>query len=78
MAEITSTHHRYDVKRFILGLALTAVIAFATAWIGNIPAVSGLGLGALTLAIIVGIVLGNTLYPAAHPLCDEGVQFAKQ
>lgn len=78
MAEISSTYHRYDVKRFIPGLALTAVIAFATAWIGTIPAVSALGLGALTLAIIVGIVLGNTLYPAAHPLCDAGVQFAKQ
>lgn len=78
MAELSLTKHSNSFKRFVPGLLLTAMIAFATAWLGNQPIMSGLGLGALTLAIIVGIAVGNTLYPAIHPRCDEGVQFAKQ
>ncbi|WP_313686864.1 YeiH family putative sulfate export transporter [Pantoea sp.] len=78
MAELSVARYQQDLKRFIPGLALTAVIAFTTAWLGNQPVMSGLGLGALTLAIIAGIVVGNTFYPALHPQCDEGVQFAKQ
>ncbi|SUB33407.1 membrane protein [[Pasteurella] mairii] len=34
-------------------------------------------LGALTIAILLGLVIGNTLYPKLAPLADEGVVFAK-
>ncbi|MEF3102542.1 hypothetical protein CD006_15085 [Enterobacter sp. 10-1] len=78
MAELSLTKHSQSFKRFIPGLLLTAIIAFTTAWLGNQSIMSGLGLGALTLAIIVGIVVGNTVYPSIHPYCDEGMQFAKQ
>lgn len=78
MADISITQYQRDLKRYVPGLMLTALIALATAWLGNQPAMAGLGLGALTLAIIAGIVVGNTLYPASSNPCDEGVQFAKQ
>lgn len=78
MADISISHYHHDAKRYIPGVLLTAAIAFATAWLGNQPAMAGLGLGALTLAIIAGIVIGNTLYPGIQQHCDEGVQFAKQ
>lgn len=78
MAVISTEHEQRDVQRYIPGVVLTMAIAFATAWLGRQPAIAGLGLGALTLAIIAGILLGNTLYPALYPHCDEGVQFAKQ
>ena len=39
---------------------------------------AGLGLGALTLAILCGMVIGNTLYPKIWQHCDGGVLFAKQ
>lgn len=78
MADISVTKYQHDLKRYVPGLMLTALIALATAWLGNQPAMAGLGLGALTLAIIAGIVVGNTLYPASSNPCDEGVQFAKQ
>ena len=78
MADITSARVPQDVKRFIPGVALAGAIAFAAAALGNVPAVADLGLGALTLAIIVGIAIGNTFYPSLHSRCDEGVQFAKQ
>jgi len=77
MSNITTTQQQ-NISHFSPGILLTAIIALGTAWLGNQPVMSGLGLGALTLAIIVGIVLGNTAYPLLHSQCDEGVQFAKQ
>ncbi len=78
MTDIPLVQYSHTAKRFIPGILLTLAIALGTAWLGNQPVMSGLGLGALTLAIIVGILLGNTVYPLLHPQCDEGVQFAKQ
>lgn len=78
MTDIPLVQYSHTAKRFIPGILLTLAIALGTAWLGNQPVMSGLGLGALTLAIIVGIVLGNTVYPLLHPQCDEGVQLAKQ
>lgn len=78
MAEISVSRYGNRFKRYAPGLLLTAIIAFATAWLGNQPVMSGLGLGALTLAIIVGIFIGNSFYPVVQPRCEEGVQLAKQ
>ncbi|WP_236849261.1 YeiH family putative sulfate export transporter [Chania multitudinisentens] len=47
-------------------------------WASSIPSVAGLGFGALTLAILFGIVAGNTFYPWLHSHCHQGVQLAKQ
>ncbi|WP_343073016.1 YeiH family protein [Brenneria izadpanahii] len=35
------------------------------------------GPGTLTLAIVAGIILGNTVYPWLHSFCDPGAQWAK-
>ena len=78
MSSLSITQYPQYTKHFLPGILLTAVIALGTAWLGNQPVMSGLGLGALTLAIIVGIVLGNTLYPRMHFYCDEGVHLVKQ
>src|SRR5688572_29282498 len=60
------------------GLALTGVITALAVWLSDIPALNHLGLSALTLAIVIGMVIGNTVYPAAKPWCEEGVTLAKQ
>lgn len=78
MADISITERHHNVMVYIPGIFLTALIATGTSWLGAIPAVSALGLGALTLAIIVGIILGNTLYPKIDKIGDAGVIFAKQ
>lgn len=44
----------------------------------GIPAVAGAGFSALTLAILLGMVVGNTVYPHIWKSCDGGVIFAKQ
>ncbi|MCL0228965.1 putative sulfate exporter family transporter, partial [Klebsiella pneumoniae] len=54
------------------------VITGVALWGGSIPAVAGAGFSALTLAIWLGMVLGNTIYPHIWKSCDGGVLFAKQ
>nr|WP_246048971.1 YeiH family protein [Brenneria rubrifaciens] len=53
-------------------------MAFLILWLTNIPKVSQWGPGSLTLAILSGILLGNTVYPRWHTFCDPGVLWAKQ
>lgn len=78
MTEITLQTRRHPAWHFVPGLLLTGLITAAALWLGAIPSVAGLGLSALTLAILIGMLLGNTLYPAWHHRCDGGVLFAKQ
>lgn len=77
MSEITLQHHR-TVWHFVPGLALSAVVTGVALWGGSIPAVAGAGFSALTLAILLGMVVGNTVYPHIWKSCDGGVIFAKQ
>ncbi|MCS3407922.1 YeiH family putative sulfate export transporter [Serratia sp. AKBS12] len=68
----------FGLPRLVPGLALTAALTAIAIWAGEVPWIAGLGLGALTLAILLGIVVGNTLYPWLQPRCHTGVQLAKQ
>lgn len=77
MAELTLRHHR-SVGHLVPGLALSAAVAGLALWSGTIPAVSGAGFSALSLAILIGMVLGNTLYPQIGRPCESGIVFAKQ
>lgn len=71
------TKHR-SLWHFVPGLALTAALTGATLWAGSFPAIAGAGFSALTLAILFGMVVGNTVYPKIWQPCDGGVIFAKQ
>lgn len=77
MAELTLKHYRRMGQR-VPGLALSAAIAGVALWSGAIPAVSGAGFSALSLAILMGMAIGNTLYPQIGRPCEEGILFAKQ
>jgi uncharacterized integral membrane protein (TIGR00698 family) len=63
--------------QFAIGLALAGVIAAASIWGAGMPAVQHLGISALTLAIVIGIALGNTVFPRVAPYSADGVEFAK-
>jgi len=63
--------------QFACGLALAGLIAAAGIAIAKTPAVSHLGISALTLAIVLGIALGNTVFPRIAPFSAAGVDFAK-
>lgn len=78
MTELTLNRHRRTLWHFVPGLALTAAITGAALWGGSIPAIAGAGFSALTLAILFGMVIGNSVYPKIWQPCDGGVLFAKQ
>jgi uncharacterized integral membrane protein (TIGR00698 family) len=59
------------------GLTLAGAVAAAAMWLSGLPALRATGLSALTLAIVLGMVLGNTIYPRISPLAAPGVDFAK-
>jgi len=63
MSEITLQHHR-TVWHFVPGLALSAVVTGVALWAGSIPAIAGAGFSALTLAILLGMVVGNPSIPS--------------
>ncbi|WP_434583846.1 YeiH family protein [Klebsiella sp. B345] len=71
------TKHR-TLWHFTPGLALTALLTGAALWAGSFSAIAGAGFSALTLAILFGMVIGNTIYPKLWQSCDGGVIFAKQ
>lgn len=71
-------HYSHALLRLLPGLILTGAITAIAMWAGALPWVEQLGFGALTLAIILGIIIGNTAYPALSIPCSVGVHLAKQ
>ncbi|MDC9582439.1 YeiH family protein [Xenorhabdus sp. PR6a] len=63
--------------KFIPGILLTAVLTAIAIYIGTLPWFINMGLGVLTLAILLGMVIGNTLYPLLKSTCDSGIHFSK-
>lgn len=59
------------------GLILVLAIALAGIGLSNLPWAKTTGLSALTLAIVLGIALGNTAFPAIAPRTGTGVDYAK-
>ncbi|EJN09724.1 YeiH family protein [Herbaspirillum sp. YR522] len=63
---------------FVPGLLLAAAVGWAAMQLGEIGWLQGHGLSALTIAIVMGIAIGNTAYPRLAPRCGEGVRLSKQ
>lgn len=59
------------------GLLLVGVIAAIAIWAAQFPIVRNNGLSALTLAIVLGLIVGNTLYPRLAAPCHTGVNYTK-
>ncbi|EOW6720320.1 YeiH family putative sulfate export transporter [Cronobacter dublinensis] len=78
MTTLTFSARHHGLMHFLPGLALTGALTAVALWCGAIPAVGNAGFSALTLAILGGMIIGNTLYPRLHSHCDGGVLFAKQ
>ncbi len=60
------------------GLALSALLALAAMQLGAIGWLASHGISALTAAIALGILVGNTLYPRVAATAGVGVAFSKQ
>lgn len=64
-------------RQHLPGLSLVLALALGSLYAANLPWFSQLGASALTLAIVGGMVLGNTLYPRMAVRSHAGVTFAK-
>lgn len=66
-----------SMRRLLPGLALAGAIAAAATALAGLPGFAAHGLGALTLAIVLGIAVGHA--PAARrAAAGPGIEFAKQ
>jgi uncharacterized integral membrane protein (TIGR00698 family) len=59
------------------GLLLAGAVAGAGTVAAGLPWARGLGLSALTLSIVLGILAGNTFFPAIASVAAAGVDFSK-
>ena len=60
------------------GLLLSAALAVVAIRLGGLGWLQAHGMSALTVAIVLGILLGNTIYPAIAARSSAGVLFSKQ
>lgn len=60
------------------GMLLAALVAAVSVWLAKLPAVSAYGISALTVAIVLGMAIGNTLYPRIAGPTAPGVEFSKK
>ena len=65
-------------RRLLPGLALSAALAGAGIALGRIDWLAEHGFSALTLAIVLGMLVGNTAYPRMAAVSGPGVNLSKQ
>ena len=64
--------------RLVPGLLLSALLAVIAIRVGGVGWLQAHGMSALTVAIVLGIALGNTVYPRVATRSGAGVAFSKQ
>jgi uncharacterized integral membrane protein (TIGR00698 family) len=64
--------------RLLPGLALSAAIAAVAMVLGGSGWLQTHGISALTLAIVLGLLVGNSIYPRIAVASCDGVRFSKQ
>ena len=64
--------------RLLPGLALSAALAGVAVALGGFGWLQTHGISALTLAIVLGLLVGNSIYPRIAAASCEGVRFSKQ
>lgn len=79
MADLATLSRPAMIRRpgFWPGLILVLALALAGIGLSNLPWAKTTGLSALTLAIVLGIALGNTAFPSIAPRTGTGVDYAK-
>lgn len=59
------------------GLLLSATLGLVAVLVAGWPVLQSHGISPLTLAIIIGMLVGNTVYPSMKPWADPGVGVAR-
>jgi len=72
------THTRAALQRYAPGVLLSGVLAGVAMALGQLDGLQHHGLSALSLAILLGMLLGNTVYGRLASACEPGVTVSKQ
>ncbi|QBG88402.1 YeiH family putative sulfate export transporter [Xanthomonas oryzae] len=67
----------HRMRQLAPGLALTGVLACISMQLGKLGWLQANGISALTLAIVLGMLVGNTVYPRLGAKAGAGVRFSK-
>jgi len=78
MLPAAPTESKRDILHFAPGIALSAAIAALAIGLGGLGWLQSHGMSALTVAILLGIVLANTIYTRLAGTVGSGVNFSKQ
>jgi len=62
----------------LAGLGLTSAIAAIALWLSNSPVAQHTHASALTIALLIGMLVGNTVYPRIAAHTAQGVLFSKK
>jgi uncharacterized integral membrane protein (TIGR00698 family) len=65
------------IDRLSAGLVFVGLIALASVWFVGLPAFVHTGLSALTIAIVAGVISGNSFFSIIAARCSDGVDYAK-
>lgn len=68
--------HIFNIK-MLSGLLLVVIISVAGMLAAKLPTFNQLGLSALTIAILLGMIIGNTVFPRIAEQTSVGVDFSK-
>ncbi|MBO9740912.1 YeiH family putative sulfate export transporter [Xanthomonas axonopodis pv. begoniae] len=77
LVQATAAGAAKQLRPLAPGLALTGLLAGASMQLGKIGWLQANGIGALTLAIVLGMLVGNTVYPRLGANGEAGVRFSK-
>jgi len=66
-----------EIVNRLPGVALVGALAIVAIEVGRIGWLQTHGISALTLAIVLGIIVGNTLYPRIAAVSASGVSFSR-
>jgi uncharacterized integral membrane protein (TIGR00698 family) len=77
-APVLTRFSQFPLPRLLPGIGLSALLAAAAMQLGSLGWLQSHGMSALTVAIAVGLVVGNTLYARIADATGAGVTFSKQ
>lgn len=69
--------HSLTLRQLVPGVVACALLATLALQLGRMAALQAAGLSALSLAILIGMLAGNTVYPRFAATLDAGVQLSK-
>lgn len=67
-----------SIKPLLPGIALAAIVAALSKWIAGLPWLQAHAFSPLTVAIVLGMVAGNTVYPHMAASAGAGIGFSRQ